>query len=65
VIQHLLEHGAANEKQHITDAVIQSVYDMSIDQYSSKVVEKCIKVASKKDLCALINEVIQVSAERK
>jgi hypothetical protein len=31
---------------------------MSLDQYASKVVEKCLKIAAKKDLHLLINQVL-------
>lgn len=64
VIQHLLEHGTASEQNHIISVVFQNVYSMSVDQYASKVVEKCVKIASKKDLQKFVDEIITCSPER-
>jgi hypothetical protein len=47
VIQHLLEHGTRAEQDHIISVVLQDVVTMSLDQYASKVVEKCVRIATK------------------
>ncbi|KAI8906864.1 armadillo-type protein [Gorgonomyces haynaldii] len=57
VIQHLLDHGTVSEQEHIMEVVLQHAYSMSIDQYASKVVEKSIKVSSKKSLALFIEEI--------
>lgn len=59
MIQHLLEHGTAAEQNHIMDVVLNNSFIMSIDQYASKVVEKCVKVTSKKNLQQFVEEIIK------
>lgn len=57
VMQHLLEHGTEVEQKHIISVVLQNVFSMSVDQYASKVVEKCVKIASKRSLLFFITEI--------
>jgi transcriptional regulator CtsR len=64
VIQHLLEHGTATEQNHIMEVVLKNSFVMSIDQYASKVVEKCVKVTSKKHLQQFVEEIIKSSDGR-
>ena len=58
VIQHLLEHGTTVEQDRIMEVVLLHAYMMSVDQYASKVVEKCVKVTNKKNLYLFIEEII-------
>lgn len=58
VIQHLLEHGSVLEQSHVIQVVLQNVFTMSIDQYASKVVEKCVKIATKRDLHLFVEQII-------
>lgn len=60
VIQHLLEHGTAIEQNHIMEVVLQHSFVMSVDQYASKVVEKCVKVTSKKHLQSFVEEIVHL-----
>ncbi len=64
MIQHLLEHGNTIEQQHIISVVLNNVLEMSIDQYASKVVEKCVKIASKRHLQEFVDEIIKILPER-
>ncbi|KAJ3275236.1 hypothetical protein HDV01_000963 [Terramyces sp. JEL0728] len=64
VIQHILEHGLSSEQNHIISVVLENVFEMSIDQYASKVVEKCVKIASKRDLQQFVEEIIKVEPDR-
>ncbi|KAJ3322555.1 hypothetical protein HDV06_002932 [Boothiomyces sp. JEL0866] len=64
VIQHILEHGLSSEQNHIISVVLENVFEMSIDQYASKVVEKCVKIASKRDLQQFVEEIIKVESDR-
>ena len=58
MIQHLLEHGTTVEQDRIMEVVLLHAYMMSVDQYASKVVEKCVKVTNKKNLYLFIEEII-------
>ena len=60
----MLEHGNADEQSHIISVVLKNVYLMSIDQYASKVVEKCVKIASKKELQEFIEVVTAYDGNR-
>ncbi|KAL9111561.1 MAG: hypothetical protein Q9227_004049 [Pyrenula ochraceoflavens] len=43
-IQHLCEHGAPADKRRVIDHILANAYQFSIDQFASKVVEKCLKI---------------------
>ena len=43
-IQHLCEHAAPPDKRRVVDHILVNAYSYSIDQYASKVVEKCLKI---------------------
>ncbi|RMD40059.1 hypothetical protein DV735_g5080, partial [Chaetothyriales sp. CBS 134920] len=43
-IQHLCEHGAPPDKRRVVDHILTNSYNYSIDQFASKVVEKCLKI---------------------
>ncbi|KAK6363294.1 hypothetical protein TWF730_000734 [Orbilia blumenaviensis] len=42
-IQHICEHGAPRDQSLALDIVLHNAVDYSMDQYASKVVEKCLK----------------------
>ncbi|KAK4904739.1 hypothetical protein LTR66_017872, partial [Elasticomyces elasticus] len=44
-IQHLCEHAAPADKRRVIDHILVNAYSYSIDQYASKVVEKCLKIS--------------------
>jgi hypothetical protein len=60
VIQHLLENGTAHEQNFIMETVLKDPYGLSIDQFASKVVEKSIKIASKRNLQLFIDELTRI-----
>lgn len=43
-IQHICEHGLPPDKSRAIEHVLRFAADYSIDQFASKVVEKCLKV---------------------
>jgi hypothetical protein len=43
-IQHLCEHGSPPDKRRVIDHILVNAYNYSIDQFASKVVEKCLKI---------------------
>lgn len=43
-IQHLCEHAAPADKRRVIDHILTNAYSYSIDQFASKVVEKCLKI---------------------
>lgn len=43
-IQHLSEHGSPPDKRRVIDHILTNAYSYSIDQFASKVVEKCLKI---------------------
>lgn len=44
-IQHLCEHGSPPDKRRVIDHILANSYNYSIDQFASKVVEKCLKIS--------------------
>lgn len=44
-IQHLCEHGSPPDKRRVIDHILANSYSYSIDQFASKVVEKCLKIS--------------------
>lgn len=44
-IQHLCEHAEPKDKRRVIDHILANAYSYSIDQYASKVVEKCLKIS--------------------
>ncbi|KNC97720.1 uncharacterized protein SPPG_07182 [Spizellomyces punctatus DAOM BR117] len=61
VIQHILEHGAPVDKNYVMKVLIQNFYPMAIDQYASKVVEKGLKLAPKREMYEMIETVLTPS----
>ncbi|KAL8686289.1 MAG: hypothetical protein Q9218_007209 [Villophora microphyllina] len=43
-IQHICEHGAAQDRSRAIDHVLRYATEYSMDQFASKVVEKCLKI---------------------
>ncbi|KAJ1336780.1 hypothetical protein BSLG_006883 [Batrachochytrium salamandrivorans] len=59
VIQHIIENGSPEQRSHVLEVVSQNVFELSTDQFASKVVEKCIKLASKNEAHFLIEKIIE------
>ena len=43
-IQHLCEHGSPPDKRRVINHILCNAYNYSLDQFASKVVEKCLKI---------------------
>lgn len=43
-IQHICEHGAPHDKNRAVEHVVHRAVDYSVDQFASKIVEKCLKI---------------------
>ncbi|KAJ5580917.1 Armadillo-like helical [Penicillium hetheringtonii] len=43
-IQHICEHGAPPDKSRATEHVLHCAVEYSMDQFASKIVEKCLKI---------------------
>lgn len=43
-IQHICEHGAPHDKSRAIEHILLWATDYSMDQFASKVVEKCLKI---------------------
>ncbi|OQD96522.1 hypothetical protein PENVUL_c089G00378 [Penicillium vulpinum] len=43
-IQHICEHGAPHDKSRAVEHVLRWAVDYSMDQFASKIVEKCLKI---------------------
>lgn len=63
VIQHILEHGKAQDKSQIIAKIRGQVLTLSKHKFASNVVEKCVAFGSAKDRQLLIEEVIQSKAD--
>ncbi|KAI9091541.1 armadillo-type protein [Phlyctochytrium arcticum] len=61
VIQHILEHGAPVDKNYVMKVLVRHFYPMAIDQYASKVVEKGLKLAPKREMYDMIETVLAPS----
>ena len=59
-----MENASAEHRAHIIDVIKNDFYGASLDQYASKVVEKCLKIASKRELHSLIDQVLVVNSDK-
>ncbi|TPX57382.1 hypothetical protein PhCBS80983_g03861 [Powellomyces hirtus] len=62
VIQHILEHGAPVDRNYVMKVLVHNFYPMAIDQYASKVVEKGLKLAPKREMYEMIETVLTPNA---
>ena len=58
------EHGAPHDRSRAIDVVIQNAPEYSMDQYASKVVEKCLKVGGNEFLDRYLDRVCEGRADR-
>ncbi|KAK4963143.1 hypothetical protein LTR10_000771 [Elasticomyces elasticus] len=63
-IQHICEHGAIPDRTRAIDHVIRFADQYSMDQFASKVVEKCLKVSGNDFLDRYLNRVCEANPER-
>ncbi|KAF8431261.1 armadillo-type protein [Terfezia claveryi] len=63
-IQHICEHGAPADRSRAIDVVIHNAPEYSMDQYASKVVEKCLKIGGAEFLERYLDRVCEGRADR-
>ena len=63
-IQHICEHGSIPDRTRAVDHVLRFATEYSMDQFASKVVEKCLKVADSDFLDRYLDRVCEAHPER-
>ncbi|KAK6073599.1 hypothetical protein SCUP234_08675 [Seiridium cupressi] len=63
-IQHICEHGAPADRSRAVDHVIRFAAEYSMDQYASKVVEKCLKIGGGEFLGRYLDRVCEGRVDR-
>ncbi|KAJ5134094.1 hypothetical protein N7526_005459 [Penicillium atrosanguineum] len=63
-IQHICEHGAPHDKGRAIEHVLHFAVDYSMDQFASKIVEKCLKIGGSEFLDRYLSRVCIGRADR-
>ncbi|CAL5872263.1 uncharacterized protein PFLUO_LOCUS6524 [Penicillium psychrofluorescens] len=63
-IQHICEHGAPHDKSRAVEHVLHWAVDYSMDQFASKIVEKCLKIGGSEFLERYLSRVCTGRADR-
>lgn len=63
-IQHICEHGAPHDKSRAIEHVLHYAVDYSMDQFASKIVEKCLKIGGAEFLDRYLSRVCTGRADR-
>lgn len=63
-IQHICEHGAPADRSRAIDHVLRYATEYSMDQFASKVVEKCLKIGGVDFLERYLDRVCEGRADR-
>ncbi|KAG0642554.1 armadillo-type protein [Tuber brumale] len=63
-IQHICEHGAPLDRSRAVDTVVHNAAEYSMDQYASKVVEKCLKIGGNEFLDRYLDRVCEGRPDR-
>ena len=63
-IQHLCEHSSPPDKRRVIDHILLNAYSYSIDQFASKVVEKCLKIGNNDFLDRYLEQITTATSER-
>ena len=63
-IQHICEHGAPADRSRAVDHVLRYATEYSMDQFASKVVEKCLKIGGTDFLERYLDRVCEGRADR-
>ncbi|KAH8820568.1 armadillo-type protein [Xylogone sp. PMI_703] len=63
-IQHICEHGAPADRSRAIDHVIRYAAECSMDQFASKVVEKCLKIGGAEFLGRYLDRVCEGRPDR-
>ncbi|KAJ4992802.1 hypothetical protein SVAN01_01848 [Stagonosporopsis vannaccii] len=63
-IQHICEHGAPADRSRAVDHVLRFATEYSMDQYASKVIEKCLKIGNAEFLDRYLERVCEGRPDR-
>lgn len=63
-IQHICEHGAPADRSRAIDHILRFATDYSVDQYASKVIEKCLKIGGSEFLDRYLERVCEGRQDR-
>lgn len=63
-IQHICEHGAPHDKSRAIEHILLWAVDYSMDQFASKIVEKCLKIGGSEFLDRYLARVCTGRADR-
>ncbi|KAJ4289730.1 hypothetical protein N0V90_011060 [Kalmusia sp. IMI 367209] len=63
-IQHICEHGAPADRSRAIDHILRFATDYSVDQYASKVIEKCLKIGGNDFLDRYLERVCEGRQDR-
>lgn len=63
-IQHICEHGAPHDRSRAIEHILLRAVDYSMDQFASKIVEKCLKIGGFEFLDRYLSRVCTGRADR-
>ncbi|KAH8716836.1 armadillo-type protein [Phaeosphaeriaceae sp. PMI808] len=63
-IQHICEHGAIADRSRAIDHILRFATEYSMDQYASKVIEKCLKIGGSEFLDRYLERVCEGRQDR-
>jgi hypothetical protein len=63
-IQHICEHGAPADRSRAVDHILRFATEYSMDQYASKVIEKCLKIGGNEFLDRYLERVCEGRQDR-
>ncbi|KAF2878202.1 pumilio-family RNA binding repeat domain-containing protein [Massariosphaeria phaeospora] len=63
-IQHICEHGAPADRSRAIDHILRLATEYSMDQYASKVIEKCLKIGGNEFLERYLERVCEARPDR-
>jgi hypothetical protein len=63
-IQHVCEHGAPADRSRAVDHILRFATEYSMDQYASKVIEKCLKIGGNEFLDRYLERVCEGRQDR-
>ena len=63
-IQHICEHGAPADRSRAVDHILRFATEYSMDQYASKVIEKCLKIGNTEFLDRYLERVCEGRTDR-
>jgi hypothetical protein len=63
-IQHICEHGAPPDRSRAIDHILRFATEYSMDQYASKVIEKCLKIGGNEFLDRYLERICEGRQDR-